>query len=50
MGDNKIRYLDHVFGEEDDIKKGNCYLVGTLLGDSLSINTRNLTWRVTIPH
>ncbi len=39
MGDNKIRYLDHVFGEEDDIKKGNCYLVGTLLGDSLSINT-----------
>ena len=39
MGNNKIRYLDHVFGEEDDIKKGNCYLVGTLLGDSLSINT-----------
>lgn len=39
MGDNKIRYLDHVFGEEDDIKKGNCYLVGTLLGDSLPINT-----------
>ena len=39
MWNNKIRYLDHVFGEEDDIKKGNCYLVGTLLGDSLSINT-----------
>ena len=39
MWNNKIRYLDHVFGEEDDIKKGNCYLVGTPLGDSLSINT-----------